>query len=95
MSNANDRMIQALDTAKSLVTGNRQEDYGTPEENFGMIARLWSGYLDHEITAEQVAVLMSLLKIARLANGKKTDDTYYDLLGYGAIAFALRGVSNA
>lgn len=34
--------------------------------------------------------MMALLKIARSAGGKKTNDTYYDLLGYGAIAYALR-----
>lgn len=83
-------MEEALDTAKELVTGYRQQDYGTPQESFSRIAALWTAFLGCEVTAEQVAMMMALLKIARSAGGKKTPDTYYDMLGYCAIAYALR-----
>lgn len=85
----NDLMTEALDKAKELVTGDRQKDYGTPEESFNRIAALWTDYLDVKITAEDAAIMMALLKIARLRGGRKTPDTYHDLLGYGAIACAL------
>lgn len=86
----NDLMTEALDKAKELVTGERQKDYGTPDESFGRIAALWTDYLDVKITAEDAAVMMALLKIARLRGGRKTPDTYHDLIGYAAIAYALR-----
>lgn len=83
-------MAEALDKAKELVTGERQKDYGTPRESFSRIAYLWMSFLDVNITAEDAAIMMALLKIARLRGGRKTPDTYHDLLGYGAIAYALR-----
>lgn len=91
----NAMMEEALDKAKELVTGDRQKDYGTPQESFRCIAALWSAYLGIEVTAEQVAIMQALLKIGRSAGGRKTPNTYYDLLGYGAIAYALRPHADA
>lgn len=91
----NELMVEALEKAKELVTGDRQKDYGTPEESFTRIAYLWTAWLDVKITAEDAAIMMALLKIARLRGGRKTPDTYHDLLGYGAIAYALRAEEEA
>ena len=35
---------EILDAAKKIVTGDREKQYGSPEDNFGVIARLWSAY---------------------------------------------------
>lgn len=85
----NPKRAQILQTAESLITGQRQEDYGTPEENFARIAGFWNihlkSILKEELTARQVAELMVLLKMARLANSP-TEDSYVDIAGYAAIA---------
>lgn len=78
------KRAEILDTAKEMVTGHREQDYGTPESNFTIIARLWSAYLGWKITAEEVAVMMCLFKIGRLQAGRGTPDTYIDLAGYAA-----------
>ena len=36
---------EILRSAAKMVTGERQDDYGTPENNFGRIANLWNSYL--------------------------------------------------
>lgn len=91
----NELMVEALEKVKELVTGDRQKDYGTPEESFDRIASLWTAWLDVKITAEDAAIMMALLKIARLRGGRKTPDAYHDLLGYGAIAYGLHAEEEA
>ena len=73
-----------LHEAETQITGQREQDYGSPENNFALIANLWSDYLDAEITALDVAMMMCLLKIARIKNGGGTGDSFVDICGYGA-----------
>lgn len=78
-----------LQTAASIVTKDREQAYGSPEDNFRIIADLWNTYLCScevglKIDAHDVAVMMCLLKIARIASGQKKDDNYIDLAGYAA-----------
>lgn len=79
-----------LDAAKKCVCGQREQDYGTPESNFKLIADLWNDYLYSAkdgadfITPTDVAMMMSLLKIARIRNGGGTGDSFVDLAGYAA-----------
>ena len=73
-----------LNRAIECVCGEREQDYGTPEDNFNRIATYWSTHLGMEITAEDVAVMMALLKIARIGTGVATDDSWIDLAGYAA-----------
>ncbi len=69
--------------AHALTSGDRQNVYGHPSENFGNIAKLWSVYLGREITAEQVAVCMILLKVERLRHAPGHEDSVVDICGYG------------
>ena len=75
-----------LSKANVLVEGDRQKDYGDKLHNHSNIAKLWSAYLDKEITAHDAAVIMALLKIARTKFGAPTEDTYVDAAAYMAIA---------
>lgn len=76
---------QILEKAINCTTGQRQEDYGTPEDNFSRIARLWSAYQgDKCYTAADVAVMLALLKIARIKNSPIHMDNWVDLAGYAA-----------
>lgn len=76
---------EVLDQAAICVCGQRQEDYGKPEDNFSNIAKLWSAYKDVEFTTKDVALMMGLLKIARMKAGTKLDSAV-DACGYMAIA---------
>lgn len=90
---------EILDAARRCVCGQREQDYGKPEDNFNSIGLLWSVYLisahpDYTkdlpyngITAKDVAAMMALLKVARIATGSgKTADSFVDLAGYAACA---------
>jgi hypothetical protein len=70
-----------LDEAYGLVTGDRQKAYDHPARNFDRIARLWSVALDKEITPEDVATCMILVKIARQVHAPKRDNIV-DAIGY-------------
>ncbi len=74
-----------LDRAKECVCGQREQDYGSPEDNFRTIANLWNAYLGDRIVSEvDVSMMMSLLKIARIRSGNYTADSFVDLAGYAA-----------
>ena len=74
---------QTLDEAKLIVSTDRNKDYGDPEDNFQMIADLWSTYLgDIEIGALDVAAMMILMKTARTRTSPTKADHWVDMAGY-------------
>lgn len=75
--------LDTLKAAAECVCGSREEDYGRPEDNFAVIAALWTAYTGTDVTPKDVAMMMALLKIARAKAGSKPD-TYVDLAGYAA-----------
>ena len=81
---------ECLETAEHMVNGDREHDYGTPEDNFKTIAGLWSAYLGKEISSLDVAMLMALMKIARIKAGTKPD-SFVDLAGYAACGAEIAG----
>lgn len=79
--------------AKKCICGQREQDYGKAEDNFRLIASLWEPYIrtrcvsdgaDVSIMPEDVAMLMALLKIARICSGTGTQDSFVDCCGYMA-----------
>lgn len=83
---------EILNAAIKTVCEERQDSYGTPEDNFAIIAGLWSGYLgDVMLEAEDVAIMMILLKIARIQTGTFKPDNYIDIAGYAACAAEVAG----
>ena len=82
---------EILEKANECVCGDREQDYGSPEDNFGIIAKLWSTYLDFDIAAVDVAMMMSLLKVARVKSGRTHEDNFVDLAGYAACAGEIAG----
>ena len=89
-----------LEEAKRCVCGQREQDYGSPENNFRLIASLWEPYIqqrcvgngaDVSIGPEDVAMLMALLKIARICTGTGTADSFVDLCGYVACGGEIAG----
>ena len=82
------KRTEILETAAKLINGDREQNYGTPEENFNRIAAGWSVILEKDVSAEQVALCMAWLKIARLVNGPH-EDSYIDAAAYVALAAEL------
>lgn len=80
------KRAECLEKAKDCVCGQREQDYGNPEYNFGVIAKFWSTYKGIEFTAGDVAMMMALLKVARIRTGTGTSDSFVDLAGYAACA---------
>ena len=76
---------ELLKEAKKLVEKDRHKDYGDKLKNHQNIAKLWSAFLDVEISPHDVAICMGLVKIARLKHAHKKD-SYLDLAAYAAIA---------
>lgn len=80
---------ELLDKAKSAVA-NRGLNYGTPKDNFVRIARLWAVHLQNRynevfaIDAIDVALMMDLVKTARLENTPNHLDSWIDKAGYAA-----------
>ena len=82
---------QILDLAEQCVCVDRDEQYGDAEDNFALIASFWNVYKGEAIfDAEDVAIMMALLKIARIKTGNSAD-SYVDLAGYAACAGEIRG----
>lgn len=92
-----------LSQAEHCVCGKREQDYGSPEDNFGRIAVMWAAYMrgncvsdgaDICIAPKDVAAMMALLKIARIASGNAKADNWVDLAGYAACGGELEGIGD-
>jgi len=76
---------EILQEAQSLIVGDREHDYGAPEDNFQRIADVWNVlFPEANFTASDVALAMIGLKLARSPQGYKRD-TAVDLAGYAAL----------
>jgi hypothetical protein len=83
-----------LHEAERIIYGDREMTYGHPSKNLWTIARLWTAYVDaasdnslqgKEFTAKDVALMMILVKTARLANNESHRDSIVDICGYAAL----------
>lgn len=94
MAKASDLLMQAA----QIVDGNRNVTHGEKERSFCVIADLWSIYLEArgvickdggeslDVSAEDVAWMMVLMKIARRLCGTIVADHAIDAAGYAGIA---------
>lgn len=85
-----------LTEAGQCVCADRNSQYGEPEDNFNVIAGLWTQYLTHAcgalmrpVTGYDVSMLMALFKIGRLETSVHKRDSYVDAIGYLACAAEL------
>ena len=78
------KRAEILKEAEKCICGQREQDYGSPEDNFTIIAGLWTAYTGTTITPLDVAMMMVLLKVARIKNGGGSGDSFVDICGYGA-----------
>ena len=80
-----------LKEAEKCVCGKRELDYGTPEDNFGRIAEFWTTYMGVEFGTVDVAIMMALLKIARISENLQHMDSWVDGCGYLACGGEIAG----
>ena len=89
------RRGRVLLKAAEIINGERQNTYGDPEDTFEEIVVLWNwwleGKLDEKLTPDDVAMMMSLLKIAREKNGAGKTDNIVDACGYLGLYEDMRG----
>jgi len=78
--------------ASDLVGGDRDRQHGQKHDNFSRIATVWNAWLAVRkepaapLTAHDVGVLMTLMKLARTQSGARNLDDYIDACGYAACA---------
>ena len=70
-----------VDSTADLL-GSRREVYGDRIENMENTAKIWSGFLRHEIQAWQVPVMMALYKIYRMSHAHDYSDNIDDAKGW-------------
>ena len=79
---------EILEAGIKLTTGDRQETHGDFVANHEKIAELWSVFLGVKIHAWQVAICMTLVKVARTVSGGKANaDDFLDGSVYTAGAW--------
>ena len=78
---------RTLARAASIIDGERDRSHGDRHESHRCIANLWTAYLDgYEFTSQDVAIMLALMKIARMKTGDGNGDNFIDAAGYLALA---------
>jgi len=91
MENEQEAKVSVLKEANKIIYGDREQTYGKPSKNLDTIAKMWNAYLTalnkdlYEIDGKDVAVMMILVKCARLANTPGHRDSIVDICGYAAL----------
>lgn len=87
---------QALYEAARIIAGERDVQYGGPEDNFGRIAKIWSVIFGVDVTKEDVAMAMVAVKIARYASKSGFQpDTWIDIAGYAGCGYEVGQADNS
>lgn len=91
--------VQTLETAIHLTGGDRNKSYGPPYDNLSDCADLWNAYINTKVgcltvqlNAEDVAWMMTLVKITRSFQSGYHPDNYTDAAAYSAIAGECREI---
>ena len=86
MSQMNNSTLQEAD---NIINGDRQDQYGNPENAFEKIATLWQFHLDNRkpapLSNADVAIMLAYMKFGRMYGTKHKRDTAIDICGYMAI----------
>ena len=88
--------VEALREAARIISGERNKQYGGPEENFTRTAQIWSVIMGIEFTSEDVAMMMVGLKVARYASKSGFQpDTWIDIAGYAGCGYEVGSVEQS
>jgi hypothetical protein len=78
-----------LHLGAELVTGDRATTHGDYKKSYAMVADLWASYTGAKISSQDVLIMMSLMKIARMKHGTHNADDFVDGAAYLAMAESL------
>lgn len=89
--------MSVLSEADSTINGPREESYGSPRLFCTRVATLWSGYFrakgyDITLAPEDVPLLMTQFKMARLMTDPDHRDSAVDMAGYVGLLPRVRGL---
>ena len=87
---------EILDTAKTLINGDRARDYGDAYLMHARVAALWTTYVrskTDDLKPVDVAMMLVLMKVARSIETPK-DDSFVDIAGYAALAGEISNVGS-
>lgn len=78
-----------LAIAAGAVLKQRNHSYGAPEDAFGRVAALWSALHPDRRPFEkhEVALMIGMVKVARLMENPQHKDSWADLAGYAACGY--------
>ena len=85
-----------LKEAADLIGGDRAQTYGDATASFARVGIIWGALLDQEpLTAAEVALCMTALKMVRLTGTSDHRDSWVDAAGYIALGAeaAAKGVT--
>ncbi|WP_461522016.1 DUF6378 domain-containing protein [Porticoccus sp.] len=80
-----------LEEALRITSGDRNAQYGPPDQDFERTAGMWSAFLGHDISKSDVASMMIMLKCSRNTHQKKRDN-WVDIAGYARCGAICDGV---
>lgn len=70
-----------LEEALRLTSGDRQNSYGPPDQDFDRTARMWTALKGVDFSSRDVALFMIALKLSRETHQRKRDNAV-DIAGY-------------
>lgn len=70
-----------LEEALRISSGDRQNAYGPPDQDFARTAKIWSALKGVEFEPREVALFMIALKLSRETHQRKRDN-WVDIAGY-------------
>lgn len=83
--------LDVLDEAAHLISGDRNNSYGPPHQDFKRTAEALNafGYSvnDNPLMPHDVALIISVVKISRLMWSPEKRDSWVDLAGYAACGY--------
>ena len=81
---------QLLQDVSKIITGDRNREYGEPDQNIGRTYEMLRAYLGTrsglELEPEDVCAFAIILKLGRLSHDSSKRDTWMDIAGYAACA---------
>lgn len=88
----NTERSKLLTEAASVIDGDRNVQYGNPIDDFSLTAQMWEAYLRRlmetrnldvpMLDPHDVAVMMMMVKLSRLAQSPEKKDHWTDIAGY-------------
>jgi hypothetical protein len=77
---------QIVNEAYNLITGDRQNDYDHPLDDYSRTAEIFGAITGHHLSAEEAVLFMVCVKLSRLWNeleaGLDVPDNTRDAIGY-------------